>query len=466
MPPASQGPATSVLWTAGRVTGFCLALAVPIRVPAATVSLREQAAEVYQRHARTLEEANTLALQGETGRANAMLRSIVRQSDNPATRFMVANLLYSFDPDVSYAWHRSAWEAFPEDPLTNLEWAMEQHRRGEFAGAVPCYRRCFAAGLGANYIALLADCLIRTGDLRGAVEAWDAAGHPTHHTSIDFAIYEIYGKRSPLQRRSDLLASIHDGASDRIAALIELDLNFDRDWWNSNVFSPGLASDLDLARAILGENSRDYACLAALAKLAQIQNAGPAQVAEVFRAAGFDFAQPSELPRSTLALRAMVEQMIQADVHKPALLYDALENELWARAKPEANDRDALHLLAFLAVRAENGRLEEIARYGWSVCHDPDFAASLAIELFARHPAEARGLVSDARRTHPEHAELAKLAYRLCDNPESDVDVIVDAIKAEYQDLSYGLAIRDSYTLKSLFFRLKSALANSSGAAR
>src|SRR5207237_6880582 len=104
---------------------------------------------------------------------------------------------------------------------------------------------------------LLADWLVRAGKLDDGVAAWEAAGHPHHHTGIDFAICEIYGGPSPLRRRGDLIEKYRNGDTQLAEKLIDQDLHMDQDWWNTTVSQKGLKHDLPLVeKATGGEGER------------------------------------------------------------------------------------------------------------------------------------------------------------------------------------------------------------------
>jgi predicted RNA polymerase sigma factor len=79
--------------------------------------------------------------------------------------------------------------------LVLLEWAMEQHRAGEHAGALAAYdayskqHRQYAPVHG-----LAADCLIRLGRTREAASRWKESENATEGTlvKLESLVCEIY----------------------------------------------------------------------------------------------------------------------------------------------------------------------------------------------------------------------------------------------------------------------------------
>lgn len=239
---------------------FCLCLVGCLAgaSPCLASDLATDAKAWYAQHTATFEQASQLSRAGDVAAGNQLLIDLAEQDGGPIAAFMVANTLYGWDPTVSYRLHLRAQKAFPAEPAVALEVAMEQHRQGEYAEAMVNYRRFLDAGRDPQYSALLADCLVRTGQLKAAVQAWDQANHDQNHTGIDFAICEIYGPLVPGQRRGDLLAKIKAGDFAKLNDLILLDINFDTDWWNSAVSNEGLDRDLRLAAKLLGEENARY----------------------------------------------------------------------------------------------------------------------------------------------------------------------------------------------------------------
>ena len=78
---------------------------------------------------------------GEVQTAIKQLLDLRIQDNSPALAFTLGNMLYGIDPEDSYDLHRQSYEARPAEPIVALEWAMERHRKGEYAESIPLYEQ-------------------------------------------------------------------------------------------------------------------------------------------------------------------------------------------------------------------------------------------------------------------------------------------------------------------------------------
>lgn len=413
------------------------------------------AVEAWQeKHEPTFEQANELALAGESNRSNKLLTELADQDGGGVAAFVIGNMLYRSDHTVSFRLHRRAWEAYPEEPMTNLEMAMQLHRQREYGPAIPHYRRALKGGMPEQFSCLLAECLLRTGNADEAVQAWRAARHERNHTAIDFAIYEIHGELMPHQRRGELIARIKAGETDKLVDLLLLDIRFDRDWWNAGVFEPGLEQDLKLAAELLGATDPRYQQLALYAKLAGQEDPSPRKIRNELAGARLIVDPSAGLPADSRLARALCEVVLRHEVAKAADLFKSLGPEL--RSRVAQKDRDALHLLCMLAAHAESTELEELDRIGWKEWQDPAFAVSYIADLVQNNkitrPDDPELLA--AMQAKPENNHLCLMRLRLAGEKGATREMLTDAIKAEYRRLSTGMIIPDSYTLKGLYYLL------------
>ena len=447
---------TSYCEVARTASVLAAALLLTLQAPAADFS--ESGRRWMGKNQATLDEANKLALEGDTVRANALMVQLTENDADPIGAFIIGNMLYKSDPAASYKLHERAYKAFPLEPATALEMAMQQHRRGEYLAAIPNYRTVLKADMGPQFASLLADCLLRSGQLREAVQAWKDADHSSNHTGIDFAIYEIYGKISPVQRRGDLIAEIKAGRHERLPELIFLDLHFDRDWWNTSVFEQGLAPDLALAAEKLGKDSPAYRDLADYARLAQEEEPKAAAIREAWTKARFLLGKKSRLPASSLLARAMCELAVRHELVDPTDLWKWHEAALRERLKTK--DRDALHLLCWLGSLVDYDKVAAWNALGWKEWQDPEFAAA---HIASRYTDKKLTSPDDpelkaALAVKPEDGYLQLLRLELAGKQNLTAGLIVDSIKAEFRELSPGMGARDSYRLKALFTTLEEKL--------
>lgn len=404
-------------------------------------------------HAERFEQAAKLTVEGYAPAGNQMLVDLADEDGGPLAAYLVANTLFGSDPAASYRLHERALQALPDEPAVALEMAMEQHRRREYAAAIVNYRRLLAARPGSPYAALLADCLVRTGQLQAAVQAWGQAGYDLHPTAIDAAIFEIYGPLKPGQRRGELIAKIEGGDLTKLTDLILLDLNFDTDWWNTTVFDEGLDYDLKRAFQFLDKKDARYQQLTLYARLARPAEKKPAEIERALKNAKLVIGTDAALPADSQLARALCELAVGTKVATAAELWTAHSVDLHARLP--AQDRDALRLLCWFAAANHNPELTDLNRLGWEEWNDPAFAPGYLIDLYREkkltspNDSQLMAAMAVAR----DDAKLNRLRIELAGDNVTN-EMVVGAIKAEYHKLSLGERRRDSSTLNGLFYEL------------
>jgi tetratricopeptide (TPR) repeat protein len=421
--------------------------------------LVQQERDLYQKYQSQFEEIQAGA-NGDLKQNNQKLMKLAEKEPGTAMTMLVANMLYSVDPETSYALHKKAYAAEPTDKATILEWAMERHRKGEYDEAASLYQK-YLKIVPQDLVrqALLADCLVRTGKLPEAVKAWKSANHANHHTGIDFAICEIYGPLSPFKRRSDLLDAIRGGDSKGFEKLIYLDINFDRDWWNSAVNKHALQADMDLAEKTLNKESQRFKDLLVYSKLATSEDSDDNSTGKALTDAGLVIGEKSRLPESSLIARYLVEKVIRCKLATGEELLKKYEKELSSRTKSNPGDPDALNLLCLLCVGGDKNKLAEYDKYGWEHFGDVKCAASYLVGLAANgRLAGSSAELAKALKQFPEDSFIRRLQIQTAGPDNVTTDMLAGAIKAEYRKLSPGMVIPDSYTLKGLFYGLNSQL--------
>jgi hypothetical protein len=240
--------------------------------------------------------------------------------------------------------------------------------------------------------------------------------------------------------------------------LIDLDVHFDRDWWNADVFEPGLEPDLKLAASLLGEKNPAYQHLEVYAKLARQEEKKAGDIRSALSAAGLVIGAGAVLPKNSQLARAICELAVGSEAITAKAVWDAHAAKL--RERLATRDRDALHLLGWLAVETKNGELAELDRLGWKEWKDPEFAVSYVIGLADQKKIttpDDKELLA-ALEALPENGNLCSLRVQLAGEKGASKELIVAAIKGEFRKLSVGMAIPDSYRLKGLFYALKEKL--------
>jgi hypothetical protein len=435
-----------------RFASLCLSLTALLTAaaPLRAADFATDAKAWYDQRTAVFEEAAKLGAEGYPAAGNQILLTLAEEDGGPIAAFVIGNTLYASDPASSYRLHLSALNSLPNEPGAALGAALEQHRRGEFAAAIPNYRRALQGGSGPHFSALLADCLLHTGQFKAAVEAWNQANHARNVTAIDYAICFIYGPLAPVQRRGDLIAQIEAGDLTKFTDLILLDLAFDTDWWTAKVNDEALDADLKRASLALGRKDARYQALAVYAKLARLTEKKQSEIQKALTDAQLVIGTGAELPADSQLARAICELAVTAKLITPADLWTNYQIELRSRVARE--DHHALRLLCWLAAATRNAELTAFDRLGWEEWNDPAFASGYMVDLYREKkltgPTDSQLLAALA--VSPNNTNLQNLRLALAGDDVTDA-MIVAAIKAEYHKLSRGETRPDSTRLDTLF---------------
>jgi len=404
----------------------------------------------YEQHPEVFENAAQLNAEGYPSAGNQVLVSFAEQDGSPLAAYMIGNVLYGSDPSAAYRLHLLALEAFPQAPDAVLAVALDEHRHGEYARAIINYQFVLRTAKAAQFSALLADCLIRTGQLEAAVAAWNQAGPAKNAEAIETAICTVYGPLRPEQRRGDLIALIEAGDLTKFTDLILLDLSFDTDWWSAKVNDEALNADLKRASLALGRRDARYQALAVYAKLGRVAEKKQSEIKKALTDAQLVIGPAAELPTDSQIARALCELAVTAKVVTPAELWTAYQATL--RSRVERQDHNALRLLCWLAAATRNPELTDFDRLGWEEWNDPAFASSFMVDLYREKklttPTDSQLLAAIA--ISPDNAALHNLRIVLAGDDVTNA-MIVGAIKAEYHKLSVGNGRRDTTRLDALF---------------
>jgi hypothetical protein len=192
-----------------------------------------------------------LMLQGKSRASNEkILAAFPEASRTAAEAFMLGNLLFENDRAVSYKLHQAAVKAEPEDALVNFEWALQQHRAKEYAGALAAYKKYTDQRQQVQGMihALQADCHLQLNQIDEAVKAWQASeAAPGTLEKMEEMVCAVNREPVPFARREELLAKVAE-KKDAAAALelITLDCRWPHDWWNEVPHTRYLKHDLSV----------------------------------------------------------------------------------------------------------------------------------------------------------------------------------------------------------------------------
>lgn len=404
--------------------------------------------------------AGKLGVLGRTSEGNALLLATYpKTSRTVAQSFLLGNMLFRQDPATSYELHKAVVEQRPNEANAHLEWAMQQHRAGEFAGAAASY-----AAFGrlqpdfAPAWALQAECLIRLNKPNEAVAAWTKSEKAKSGSVLQFESMLCHIKLPhPNLKREQLLEKASKGDIVAARKLIALDCAFEIDWWNSPTERNLLKNDLIRLGKVewKSKTDSDEVLTAAEAMLAEDAK----NVAAILKKHGYLLDESNTLPHAGSMLSCMVSA-----VEDNGVLTTAQARKRWGEAilrqARDTKDVETFNVAAHLAVGTPE--LASIQREAWEVTNDRRFAAGLVIglatanELSLEHP----DLVA-ALKQFPEESMIARLEIIYAVREKKPlIDPTIRAIKAEYSRFSMQrLNLRRSARfLRSLFALLKKEL--------
>jgi hypothetical protein len=412
-----------------------------------------------------MRRAEPLVTEGKVTEANRLVQDTFPEaSRTPAQCLLLANVLYKQLPKVSYELHKKAAAGLADYPNAQFEWAMEQHRSGEYAAAAETYRAFLNAKPdAASAWGLLAECLIRTGDTVGAVDAWKSAEKALGNTrsgtrrapsgitvprpdleQFEEFVCEVNGKPDTDAAREILLKSVAAGDCAAAAKLLLLDADWERDWWNKGPRKAYLDHDLPLVKASACASQPAVKAAIAAAECAQTASADSDEdspkartpsVESILEKYGFLVDPAHTLPVNGKALSLLLGYALDSDAISKEAAREKFGEAIIALAK-RTKDRDAYNAAAHLYLGTS--RLADIDRAGWEDTHDPVFAASLLMGLVADKSLKAGSPdLQKAVKEFPENAEIAQINLAAAAEADQPLEpLLVNAIKAEYRHFS------------------------------
>jgi hypothetical protein len=312
------------------------------------------------------------------GSTQALFDRVPEDQRTAAQCFVLGNVLFSMESAKSYELHRKAYELAPDESATQFEWAIERHRKREYAEADALYAKLTAqpGKTDPRAHAFRADCLLHLGKLSEAVAEWKAADLRNRHTSVEQGFSWIYGKPHPIVERARLLDAARAPKaekSEQIAALeslILLDLEWETDWWNARPKQEYLACDLPLAAATLGADSPRQRQLALLVELTPkdddlgLKRMGP----EFKELVGKKHVAGADVPlaENSFVAGRLLDMVVTSRAATPAELLDWYGRPLRARVDATPGDAKALEILAALYEKGEkSAELAALEELGW-----------------------------------------------------------------------------------------------------
>jgi hypothetical protein len=323
---------------------------------------------------------------GDFAGANATLLAVFPDATRTSAQALVlGNVLFETDRKLSYALHQSAAKAEPQNPEVVFEWAMEQHRAGEYAGALASYKIYSQAKpqLAAPH-AMQADCLLRLNRVNEAFTAWaNSESAPSGSIEqMEDLVCAVHREPAPFERRANLLAkAVQHHDVDAVCDLIALDCAFPRDWWNVEPQQTYLSHDAPAVAAALNlpaDDGRRQAMACAVEIAAAVAN-DPDDVASVKAILVKHHVlidTDQTIPAHGGLLSLILKTALSAKVLDDAALRQQIGPKIVALAK-QGHDVDLWNAAAFTFPKGNPDDQMKFERDGWQATADPRFAAGV-----------------------------------------------------------------------------------------
>ncbi|CAN1553965.1 hypothetical protein MCETHM1_02297 [Flavobacteriaceae bacterium] len=381
---------------------------------------------------------------------NVCVNTLIKSADNEFKKYTVAGMLYEIDPQQSFNLHEQAYLTNKFDENFVLEYAIELHRKLRYKEAAKLYEAYFVNFPKDFRINVwLSDCYMNIGEVEKAIANWTYARHYENHTSIDNAIFTIYGNANQLKIRNDLKVGIEQGKISNFYPLIFLDNNWEFDWWNKGSQDYFLNEDLELAKTKLGQSSSDFKTLTAYLKIKKLESKFEADSIKKVLIDNKIILDNNPLPAYGEISSDLLRICFSNKLLDEKTFYNTRGQEILEFAK-KTKDIGILNIYAYLQVTVDGVVKPEIDKLGWKEFNSEKFAKSYFTIRVDKIKSDDKEL-NEAMADFPNSAYLYWVKAK-CNKVENKPvrEHLIELIKREFRTLDTDPS-RYSYRLKSYF---------------
>jgi hypothetical protein len=368
--------------------------------------------------------------------AKICIDSLTVNATDEYRKYLIGGMLYNIDTLQSFKLHQDAYLAIPQEQNFILEYAIELHRKRKYGEAAKLYESySIKEPTDFRVYVWLADCYINIGETSKSIENWKKANHAQNHTSIDFAIYTIYGKADQIDKRNFYRAEIAQGKSPSFYPLVLLDENWEFDWWNSGVQEQFLAADIALAQTKLGAGSNDFKILNAYVSIKKLEETGNATAIKKLLLENNLILDNKPLPQFGSMASDLLRICFVNKLLDEKSFYKTREQELLSLAK-QTKDKELLNIYAYLQATVNEHVKPETDLLGWKEFKDERFAISYFIGKAANNRYDDPEL-TQALTDFPNSAKLYWVKTNCAKIEGKELKPhLVELIKREFRTLS------------------------------
>lgn len=266
-----------VYWLTLSVLVHARGAAVQSGATNANAAIDQRVKEASAKLGAVMPQAEKLTIQGKSKEAEALIRDVFPvASRSPEESLVLGNVLFKAQPKQAYDFHRQAAAQLPRYPGALLEWALEQHRAKNYAGAAATYAAYNkAVPEHAPIWGLAAECAVRTGKLAEAVVLWKSSEKAQRGTleQLEELVCEVNGRLPNAAVREDLLQRVEKRDERAARDVLLLDAAWESDWWNTGPRRAQLEYDVATVRRVFAKRGAAIQPALCVAECALIEGA-------------------------------------------------------------------------------------------------------------------------------------------------------------------------------------------------
>lgn len=306
------------------------------------------------------------------------IKLLLKDTGNIYKKFICANMMYKIDKNISYNLHKELYEKNKNCAEFIYEFAIELHRKNEYAKALELYEKYEKFdSKNINLFVYMSDCYINTNQNKKSKEYWTKANYKSKHTSIDFAIGEIYGYNDNLLKRERYRHEIENKNFNYLDSLVYLDLNWEFDWWNGSINQEALDVDINLLELAIS-NRYDQKSIKQLSDYIKIKqlyiNNNTDSLKTLFENADLIYNNHA-FPQNDKITEELFKILFNSGLMDKPKYYQMKGYEILKMSK-EKQSIELLNIYAHLQVQATGSVDEKIDLMGWKELNDARFAGS------------------------------------------------------------------------------------------
>lgn len=328
------------------------------------ISKSQAAGKIYKDF---IESSESLLLikEGKKSEVNERLKTLVPDKNKTVyDYFTLSNLFYKADRSTSKSYIEKANELSPKNPFILYELAMHEHRSGNCKVALPMYETAGALFevTSPNLWAYVTHCHLMLGNYAAATRSWQKADFRNHHIGIEKSMYEIFSTQNSDLEREKHINFIRAGSADAVCELIELDRNWEIDWWNVKEKKEYLEYDIELVNS-LSKNNNELQNPVSLC--INSTNLKDGDFRKYIAESGY-WGREYLLPDGPMATYFLIRELKKRDIATPKEIVERYEQQLLKRHIADPSNQRTLDIIAFLySTTGNNEKLKRIDNYGW-----------------------------------------------------------------------------------------------------